>query len=130
MQLEQSAQIRKPLPLTPLVDIVFLLLMFFMLTSSFTKFGNLNLGSAGFSRQTTATTAPPKLILRISHGPRMVVNGNFVELRDLPQVLNTFLDKGIKSAVLVSNNDATVQDLVSVLEMARTSRLQNIVVAK
>jgi biopolymer transport protein ExbD len=131
MQLEQPAPIRKPLPLTPLVDIVFLLLMFFMLTSNFTKFGNVNLGLAALKAQqsTTAPQAPP-LIIDIDGDLRIRINGLRVALDSVPEVLNGFAGKGFLTAILRPGASATVQELVTFLEKARLSKLQNIRVAK
>ena len=45
MKIAMPPPIRKPLPLTPLVDIVFLLLIFFMLSSNFLKLGHQEVGA-------------------------------------------------------------------------------------
>jgi biopolymer transport protein ExbD len=131
MQIEQSAPIRKPLPLTPLVDIVFLLLMFFMLTSNFTKFGNLNLGIAGVAQSGTVQTASsPTLIINVEANAGVRVNGKAVTREALSGLLNEFAAKGVSAAVVRVDARASVQDLVTALEAARQSDLQSIKVAR
>jgi biopolymer transport protein ExbD len=131
MKLEQPQPIRKPLPLTPLVDVVFLLLMFFMLTSNFTRFGSVKLDFLRSSTAKTSTSAPSNgLIIRVGEGLDIRVNGRSVALSQLAATLNTFTDRGFERAALVATPDATVQDLVTVLETARTSTLKTIVIAK
>ena len=46
---------RRPLSMTPLIDIIFLLLLFFMLSSTFTRFAEIPLiqGGSGATAQTT-----------------------------------------------------------------------------
>lgn len=131
MQIEQSAPIRKPLPLTPLVDIVFLLLMFFMLTSNFTKFGNLNLGIAGVAQSGAVQTASsPTLIINVEENAGVRVNGKAVTREALSGLLNEFAAKGVSAAVVRVDAGASVQDLVTALEAARLSDLQSIKVAR
>jgi biopolymer transport protein ExbD len=131
MQLEQPAPIRKPLPLTPLVDMVFLLLMFFMLTSNFTKFGNVNLGLAALTAQKSTTTPQmPSLIIDLDRNLRIRINGLQVDLDSVSEVLDGFAGKGFLTAVLRPGASASVQDLVTLLEKARMSKLQNIRVAR
>lgn len=130
MRLAQPPAIRKPLPLTPLVDIVFLLLMFFMLTSNFTKFGSLKLDITKSSA--TASPAPANasgVIIRVDKDLDIRINGQHVALAKLASILNSFKDKGIEKAALRATPQATVQDLVTVLETARTSTLTSIVIA-
>jgi biopolymer transport protein ExbD len=131
MKLESPAPIRKPLPLTPLVDVVFLLLMFFMLSSTFTKYGHIGL-LLGRTVQPAAgaTAASPGVIVRVGAGPTMVVNGKTASLEALTELLDSFSDRGVESAVVQAAADASVQDLVDVLERARASRLSRVVVAK
>ena len=83
MRIEAPARIRRPLPLIPLVDVVFLLLMFFMLSSTFSKFGSLMLAS-GASPSTAASPASaadarkskiPGVIISVSKGPLVRING-------------------------------------------------------
>jgi biopolymer transport protein ExbD len=131
MQLQQSAPIRKPLPLTPLVDIVFLLLMFFMLTSNFTKFGNLNLGLVrpAAPQQTTAQF-PRIVVINVGANSQIRINGVLVKLENIPAVMNDFAAKGSSLALIRPARGATVQDLVTALESARSSSVQTIRVAQ
>ena len=62
---------RRPLSLTSLIDVIFLLLLFFMLTTTFTRTAELPL-VAGGSGTGTAQTAP--LFLRLSP-QEMTLNG-------------------------------------------------------
>jgi biopolymer transport protein ExbD len=135
MQIEEPGPIRKPLPLTPLVDVVFLLLMFFLLTSTFTKFGHMTLESSGVGPDQSSATAEkapamPGVVLRVARGPNLQVNGRYIELAGLPAELNAYEAKGVSRAVLVAAPGATVQDLVTVLEAGRTSHIGNILIAR
>lgn len=47
---------RKALSMTPLIDVIFLLLLFFMLTSTFSRFGEVELSGATRSASSAQTT--------------------------------------------------------------------------
>jgi biopolymer transport protein ExbD len=131
MKLEQPQPIRKPLPLTPLVDVVFLLLMFFMLTSNFTRFGSVKFDILKSSGAKASTSAPSNgVVIRVGEGADIRVNGQRVALSQLAATLNTFAEGGMEKAAMTATPQATVQDLVTALETARTSTLKSIVIAK
>ncbi|MEM8569900.1 MAG: biopolymer transporter ExbD [Pseudomonadota bacterium] len=46
---------RRALSLTPLVDVIFLLLLFFMLTSTFARYGEIEISAAAAGGQSTST---------------------------------------------------------------------------
>lgn len=97
--------------MTSLIDVIFLLLLFFMLSSTFTRFGELNLTSASAGGGTTTGEAP--LFLRVS-ADAIGLNGRDIALDALIQELDT--DKPL----LVSlTKDVTAQRLVDVLVVLR-----------
>ena len=131
MRIEAPPRIRRPLPLTPLVDIVFLLLMFFMLSSTFSKFGGIDLGrTAATAAPTPVTPVKSGVIINVLKQGRAKVNGEEIGLEALVAKLNLLHDRGARSAIVTISGDAAVQDLVDVLERAKQSQLQPISVAK
>ena len=138
MNLLRSQRTRRSVALTPLVDIIFLLLMFFMLSSSFTKFAVLEIsarqaadvGAAQAQEGRSAPDAAPGAIISHSSTRGLSVNGVAVAKRDLVDLLNQIHDKGVRSAVVMTDSGTTVQELVSTVELARRSRLAAITLAR
>ena len=129
MQIRGPTRVARPIALVPLVDVVFLLLMFFMLSTTFAKHGQLGMGQGDDAAATLAAIEPPAdampgVVLDIGHGPSVRVNGTAVALTELVARLDSFQQRGIASGVIRVRKDADVQDLVTVMELARTSRLQ------
>ena len=125
MRIEEPARISKPIPLVPLVDVVFLLLMFFMLSTTFARFGQVDVsrGSANApAASRPGTTAG--VIVEVSGGPEIRVNGSPVPLDGLVARLDEFHGKGVLAGSVRVAPSAEVQDLVTVLELARTSKLR------
>ena len=133
MQIDAPRRLSRPLPLTPLIDVVFLLLMFFMLSTTFAKFGIFGMTSSAIgdtTQQAVQESAVPGIIVVISAGPIVRVNGIAVALEDLIQKLNSLHGLGLQNGVIRVRSDATVQDLLSVLEIARGSRLQSLTLSR
>ena len=135
MHIEQPAPVRKPLPLIPLVDVVFLLLMFFMLSSTFTRFGDLDmlrnpLAQARGEAATPGSAAPPGVIIAVAAGKSFKINGVKTAAQDIATSLDRFFDLGVRSGVIVLSSSAEVQDLVSALEQARKSKLSALTVVR
>ena len=114
--------------LLPLIDVIFLLLMFFMLSSTFARFADLDVArqstSAG-EAQLPPAAGPAELrgaIVSVSAG-RVRVNGAETGLEAIAGTLDALYDRGARTAIVVADRDATVQDLVSVLERARGSKI-------
>jgi biopolymer transport protein ExbD len=108
--------------LIPLVDVMFLLLIFFMLSSQTAPYSLLEIMAAGTpgSEQPlpqTATPAPstPELLVSVARGYALF-NGTRVEMADLQFAIEQFKAAGFGRAVVLTGKAATVQDIVSVLE--------------
>ncbi len=104
---------RRRLSLTSLIDVIFLLLLFFMLTSTFTRYGDLPF-MAATGGQAVADAAPPAF-LRVQPD-RLVLNVADVTLEALPDALCQLDDP----LVLVSvAQGVTAQRLVDVMVIAQ-----------
>ncbi len=103
---------RRRLSMTSLIDIIFLLLLFFMLSSTFSKFGlvPLPLGASG----AVAPTAAPVFVK--VEADTVTLNGDPVALKDLATAL-TQTDP--VTAILSLGPDVTAQRLTDVLTAVR-----------
>ncbi len=131
MRIEAPKRLSRPVPLVPLIDVVFLLLMFFMLSTTFSKFGLFGMaGGAAAPVAATATARFPGIIVDVSAGPSVRVNGRGVELAQLAEALNALEAKGSEHGVIRLRKDASVQDMLDVLEAARRSRLGTLALSR
>jgi biopolymer transport protein ExbD len=100
---------RRRLSLTSLIDVIFLLLLFFMLSSTFTRFGDLPfLAAAGAAAP--AEAGPPALLRVLPD--RVLLNLAEVALPALPEALAA-LDAPL--VLVVPAEGVTAQRLVDVL---------------
>ncbi len=102
---------RRRMSLTPLVDVIFLLLLFFMLSSTFARFGEIELTAAAAGG--AAAPAPANRAFIQLGADRLTVNGAAVALGEV-------LDALEPGQVLVSlDDDASAQRLVDLLAELR-----------
>lgn len=115
----RRAQTRKRrMSLTSLIDVIFLLLLFFMLTSTFSKFAEVELTSASGSASAVSSALPP-LFLQL--GPKSVtLNGANLTL----EALNTALNANAQGTA-----DAPQTLLVSLTPQVTAQRLTDLLVA-
>lgn len=104
--------VRRAVSMTPLIDIVFLLLLFFMLTSTFSKFGEIELSQAAAGAPTQASTPSERAFVQLG-ATRLALNGAPVTLDELIAQVET-------GQILVSlDDDATAQRVVDLLVRLR-----------
>lgn len=128
MKLPRESRVTARIGLTPLIDVVFLLLVFFMLASTFLRFNYLPLTSGG--EGVAAPSLGETVIVRVQRGGALDVNGQPVSLETLPAQLDGWAGKGMTRAVLRVVSGAETRDLVGALEQARHSRIENLIVVR
>lgn len=129
---------RRMLALTPLIDVIFLLLIFFVLSSTFVKYSSLEVSRGRPSSSASDSDAMdprgrrllPDVIIRLKANGRIDINGIAVQRESLAAVLDKFHENGARSVAIAPSASATVQDLVSALEQARLSAFQTIELVK
>ena len=110
--------------LTPLIDIVFLLLIFFLVTSSFKKEQLALLVKLPKAEQGAGTDKKvEQLTIELSDN-ELAVNGKRTTLEELPESFKT-----VKKEALVNlriDGDVKYQRLVKVLDLLQLNKLENI----
>lgn len=128
MRLATPSRRKLPLSLTPLIDVVFLLLIFFMLASTFLKFSAMPITGA------TGGGGGPSLaeiaLIQVGEAGAIRLNGRPAGPSELKADLDHLVAKGVKRAVIKAAAGSTVQDMVRVLEITRSTALENVVVVK
>lgn len=132
IQLEHSRKKNMRFMLMPLVDVIFLLLTFFMLSSNLAPYSALTLGD--YSREREGATASaenagvgqqPDVILTLLAG-QVRVNGAMLSLADFPAEVERLKDNGAESAVVFLRPSATAQDIVTVLETLKRASFASV----
>jgi biopolymer transport protein ExbD len=107
---------RRRLSMTSLIDVIFLLLLFFMLSSTFTRFAEVELASAGAGGGSPADR--PVFVTLAADSLRL--NGTEAMLDELPASLDALRGGAGPMTVLVATRDGvTAQRLTDLLATLR-----------
>ena len=112
--------------LTPIIDVVFILLIFFMLASNFNKVGELDMNMSIESTQSSDDDI--KIIkLLVRQDQSVVSEGKIYEDNDLPTMLRLAIkDTSKYSIILTAKNDVTYQRYLSLMSMLKDNKLDNV----
>lgn len=110
--------------LTPLIDMVFMLLIFFLVTSSFKKDQLALLLKLPKSEQGAGTEKKTEQLTIELSDSDIAVNGKKATMEELPELF-----KGAKKEALVNlrvDGDVKYQRLVKILDLLQLNKLENI----
>jgi biopolymer transport protein ExbD len=116
MRIEAGPRRRSRLSVTSLIDVIFLLLLFFMLSSTFTRFAEVEFtaGQAGEAD----TQNRPDILLRLD-GEILSVNGKTFGEREAIDELQRLGTAGARTAVILVRGEVSSQALISTVELIR-----------
>ena len=112
--------------LTPVIDVVFILLIFFMLASNFNKVGEINMDMT--KESTTSSKEDIKIIkLLVRQDQTVLSEGKVFDDSELLGMLNMAIKDADKySIVLTSKDDVTYQRFLNLISYLKTNELSNI----
>ncbi|MEL7280023.1 MAG: biopolymer transporter ExbD [Pseudomonadota bacterium] len=113
----RRASKRRPLSMTSLIDVIFLLLLFFMLSSTFSRFAEVEIAAAASGRSAEPSDNRPTF-LRLSE-EEVSLNGQTYELAQLPEAF----------AELRQDEDDALPVLISLQDAVSSQRLTDLLVA-
>ncbi len=128
MDFGEQERAKPQLSIAPLIDVVFLLLVFFMLAGSFIRQTALDLamGQRPLPAEATATTAGP-LLIRVAGDGSITLNGLVLSLDALGSELLGRAEGDAERKVTLRAADAVaVQSLVSVMDRITGACFHNI----
>ncbi len=128
--LRKPVEIRTALSLTPLIDVVFLLLLFFMLASVFHREGEIEIAARGTSTQAQPVTQP--LFVRVHADGRYDVNGEPVAAGEIGSSIAAMLaaSADLSGVVLQIRKGTSTQIVVDSLTRLREADVSPVSLAK
>ncbi len=116
------------IPVTPLIDIVFLLLIYFMLASHFVHNRALQVKLPESTGKATSTRNQD-LIITITNDGHFLLNGRGVALKDLSGAIKAkCLDPGNARCSIEADRRASVQMMVEAMDAAKLAGIREVIV--
>ena len=112
--------------LTPVIDVVFILLIFFMLASNFNKVGEINMDMT--KESTTSSKEDIKIIkLLVRQDQTVLSEGKVYDDSELLSMLNIAIkDVSKYSIILTSKDDVTYQRFLNLISYLKTNEFSNV----
>lgn len=128
MRYRESKETVQDLNISPLIDMVFILLIFFMVSTTFVKDMKLELDRPSASSSTTASTKAVRLY--IDNAGEVYIDGESVRLWVIQSRLRDLLKvKTQKSVLVVTDENVPSGKLVEVVDQARLAGASDVGVA-
>ena len=110
----------------PLIDIVFLLLIFFMLTSEFTDFKTIDMISPNQSSTSIQKNDLP-IIINLSEDGLVEIDKTEIKLEDLSETIQMKLMNSKNKKIVISTlNETKINNLIIVVDTIRSLGIENI----
>lgn len=118
---------RRPLriSLTPLIDVVFIMLLFFMLASTFTQWQQLSLSSVAKGKAIMSETLPAQLFVIGALQVRHKGEEYLLDTAAFRELLVSFKTDGAH-LLLTAESRANIQDVVLVMDHVVAAGLENV----
>lgn len=116
------------LNITPLVDVLLILIVFFVVTSTFMEQPGIKLELP--KSQTADLQRVEKAVLMVSEDSKLYFRNKEVSLNELPAILNDAMQESIDKSLIISADKVVHHGLIiSIMDIARQSGVQKLVVS-
>ena len=112
--------------LTPVIDVVFILLIFFMLASNFNKVGEVNIDVT--KESTNSSKEDIKIIkLLVRQDETVLSEGKMYEDNEILSMINLAIENAAKYAIiLTTEDDVTYQRFLNIISYLKNNKLENV----
>lgn len=113
--------------LTPMLDVVFIMLIFFIVTATFIKEPGVEVDRPD---ATTARAKNTNILIAVNSENEVWINKNEIDPRQIKNQIQLLLAENPKSGVVVqADSDANIKTLTEVAQAAREAGVQDVSIA-
>ena len=118
---DNETEQEEPLNMTPLIDMVFLLLIFFLVATTFRQEEReLNIQLPGLSSNAPLSAVPTQLIINIDQEGKTIVNGTLYGPRELEELLTQVTTRDPSREILVrADRRGVIEHYANVVAICR-----------
>ncbi len=117
-----------PIDLTPMLDVVFILLIFFIVTASFVKESGIEINKP--EAQTAVKRELANIFIAINEHDEIWIDKRRVDVRALRAIIERLHAENPQSSIVIqADKQSTNEKLVNVMDAARQAGIYNIAIA-
>jgi biopolymer transport protein ExbD len=117
------------LGMAPLIDIVFLLLIFFMVTSHFDIAAGIRIRLPKVSQKTADSDTTRQAILVIDKSGQIFLKGKPVEQKIIDREFERLVKEGVTKLILQADKDVKHGRVVEIMDLSKRAGIQSIIIA-
>ena len=116
--------------IAPLVDIVFLLLIFFMVTSHYDIAAGVQIKLPKITKKTVTPDAENKVFVIVDKAGNIYIDGKKIDIKNLKNRLSEEVKKkGVLRLILQADADVRHGKVVEIMDIAKNAGINSIVIA-
>ncbi len=124
----RKEEVQDQVDMSPLIDMVFILLIFFMVTTTFVKDMQVDLNRPGAS--SAEISSDKSIRVTLDSSKKIYFDGQEVELWALQGLLrNTLKTSDSKDVLVITDSSVSAQSLIDVIDQIRLAGAENVGVA-
>lgn len=117
-----------PVDLTPMLDVVFILLIFFVVTASFVKESGIDVNKP--QAQTAVQKELANIFIAINERDEIWIDKRQVDVRSLRAIIERLKAENPQSSIVIqADKHSTNEKLINVMDAARQAGIYNIAIA-
>lgn len=125
LESKYAVELKTGMDLAALVDVVFLLLAYFLINTTLIKTATIDIDLPGSS--SSHKNQAPAIVLQITQQNQIKIDSRIVELEDLDTSISRLLKNKPKSIFTIqAHKDSKYQSLISVLDHLKNNGIKNI----
>ncbi len=118
------------LDMAPLIDMIFILLIFFLVTTSFSKESGVELKKPKLSPAQTESKRKTNVTVEVAHDNRIIIDGRVYDVRTVRAFMEQFLINAPKGTVVIaSDKDSDIGRVIEVMDQCKLAGVINVSVA-
>lgn len=123
--INQKTNNKRIISLTPLIDVVFILLVFFMLVSNFSKYNAIEVYAPAPSTK-QKNNMEGSLLIRLSENGDINIAGKQISLDKVTEIVEKALQKKPEQQVLIKpHSELAIQEVVNLLDKLTVVGISN-----
>jgi biopolymer transport protein ExbD len=130
MRFRKTKEEEPDIGIAPLVDIVFLLLIFFMVTSHYDIAAGVQIKLPKVTKKATDPDAENRVIITVDKDAAIYIEGDKIDISALEARLQKEIkERGVLDLVLQADVDVSHGNVVRIMDMAKNAGINSIIIA-
>ncbi len=113
--------------LTPMLDVVFIMLIFFIVTATFVKERGLDVQPPDPNKPKTVDPDKQSIVVRVSDRNQISIGGRTVDIRSVRANIERLHAENPEAPVIIQpHKESSTETIISIMDSARQARVANV----